>query len=150
MKKKILKFLIQLKIIIPTYLAEIHSANTYLKKNWDIITLFGRALSKKKKVVGKKRLTHRLTQPCLANIWSFFIFKSFAPPYLTELKKYTMWKNHPKVNLILFFWFMYYVPLLQVQVADRIVHSHWWKFTTYSENHLSTPIFLAKRRLVIV
>ena len=63
--------------MIPTYLAEIHSANnytsnqvlkctkknrvvgkTYLKKNWDIITLFGRALSKKKKLSVKKRLTH--------------------------------------------------------------------------------------------
>ena len=127
MKKKILKFLIQLKIIIIlTYLAEIHSAKnytlvikywsvrkkpvflhhvgkTYLKKNWDIITLFGRALSKKKKLSVKKGSeSHTLTQPCLANIWSFFIFKSFAPPYLTELKKYTMWKNHPKVNLIIF------------------------------------------------
>ena len=74
MKKEISKFLMQLMIAI--YLAEIHSANnytsnqvlkcmkkkpvflhhvgkTYLKKNWDI-TLYGRALSKKKKLSVKK------------------------------------------------------------------------------------------------
>ena len=92
MKKKFLKFLVQLKIIIiPTYLAEIHSANNYTSnqvlkctKKTSFSTSCGenifeeklgydnfiwpRLEQKKKLSVKKGSESHTLTQPCLANI----------------------------------------------------------------------------------